>query len=317
MRLQNSRWPRRAVGRRAVEVTPPRSRGGPRRAARLKSEARLTRIFTGGGLKGSLHPRARSGLFSAFRWDSREADRSSLRPAMTMDASGEVLAGATSSLSKERDTGAPPKPRLRGRLHQAALFIAVPASLRLVGAAPRGSVRLAMIIYALSLVGLFGASAAYHRLYWSPTALRRMRILDHSMIFFLIAGTYTGFGVLVLHGLWRLLVLMVVWTGALVGIALKLVNIDGYSRLAGSLYMALGWIGIAALPQVLSESEPLPLGLTLAGGFMYTAGAVVMLRRRPDPNSLVFGYHEIWHALVVAASTCHYAAIWILLSTAG
>jgi hemolysin III len=113
-----------------------------------------------------------------------------------------------------------------------ALFFAVPAGLRLVSAAS-GTVRVAMIIYALSLVGLFGASAAYHRLHWSPTALRRMRSVDHSMIFLLIAGTYTAFGVLVLHGLWRLLVLGVVWTGALVGIVLKLVKIDGFSRVGG------------------------------------------------------------------------------------
>jgi hemolysin III len=225
------------------------------------------------------------------------------------------MSGATSSRTKRPEPLSTPKPRLRGRLHQAALFIAVPAGVRLAGAAPSGSVRVAMIMYALSMVGLFGASAAYHRLNWSPTALRRVRSLDHSMIFLLIAGTYTAFGVLVLHGLWRLLVLAVVWTGALVGVTLKLVKIEGFSRAGGTLYMALGWIGIVALPQVLSESETLPLVLTVAGGLMYTVGAVVLLRRRPDPNPLVFGYHEIWHALVVAASTCHYAAITLLLRT--
>jgi hemolysin III len=223
------------------------------------------------------------------------------------------MSGSTSSLSKDLEPVSTPKPRFRGRLHQAALVIAVPASVRLVGVTPSGSVRLAMIIYASSLVGLFGASAAYHRLHWSPTALRRMRSLDHSMIYLLIAGTYTAFGVLVLHGFWQLLVFVVVWTGALLGITLKLVKVEGFSRVGGTLYIALGWIGIVALPQVLSESEALPLVLTVAGGLMYTAGAVVLLRRRPDPNPLVFGYHEIWHALVVAASTCHYAAITLLL----
>jgi hemolysin III len=227
------------------------------------------------------------------------------------------MSEAMSSLSNQPKPVSTPKPRLRGRLHQVALVIAVPASVRLVGAAPSGPVRMATIIYALSLVGLFGASAAYHRLDWSPTALRRARALDHSMIFLLIAGTYTAFGVLVLQGLWRLLVLVVVWTGALVGITLKLVKIDGFSRAGGTLYMALGWIGIAALPQVLSESEALPLVLAVAGGLMYTFGAVVLLRRRPDPNPLVFGYHEIWHALVVAASASHYAAITVLLRTGG
>lgn len=222
---------------------------------------------------------------------------------------------ATSSLSEETEAVSTPKPRFRGWLHQMALIIAIPASVRLVAAAPSSEIRVATSIYALSLVGLFGASAAYHRVDWSPTALRRARALDHSMIFLLIAGTYTAFGVLVLHGLWQLLVLVVVWTGAVVGITLKLVKIDGFSRVGGTLYMALGWIGIVALPQVLSESEALPLVLTVAGGLMYTVGAVVLLRRRPDPNPLVFGYHEIWHALVVAASICHYAAITLLLRT--
>jgi hemolysin III len=197
-----------------------------------------------------------------------------------------------------------------------ALFLAIPAGIRLVTAAS-GTVRVAMIIYASSLVGLFGVSAAYHRLQWSPRALRRMRSLDHSMIFLLIAGTHTAFGVLALHGLWRILVLGIVWTGAVVGIVLKLITIDGFSRVGGTLYIALGWIGIAALPEILSQSEALPLVLTFAGGLMYTAGTVVLLRRRPDPKPLVFGYHEIWHSLVIAASTCHYAAISVLLRTAG
>ena len=208
------------------------------------------------------------------------------------------------------------KPRLRGQLHKMALFLAIPAGIRLVTAAS-GTVRVAMIIYASSLVGLFGVSAAYHRLQWSPRALRRMRSLDHSMIFLLIAGTYTAFGVLALHGLWRILVLGIVWTGAVVGIVLKLITIDGFSRVGGTLYIALGWIGIAALPEILSQSEALPLVLTFIGGLMYTAGTVVLLRRRPDPKPLVFGYHEIWHSLVIAASTCHYAAISVLLRTAG
>jgi hemolysin III len=224
---------------------------------------------------------------------------------------------ATSSLSEETEAVSTPKPRFRGWLHQMALIIAIPASVRLVAAAPSSEIRVATSIYALSLVGLFAASAAYHRLNWSLTMLRWVRSLDHSMIFLLIAGTYTAIGVLTLDGLWRLLVLAIVWTGALVGITIKVVRIDGLSAVSGTLYMALGWSGILALPQVVRTMEALPLVLTVAGGLMYTVGAVVLLRRRPDPNPLVFGYHEIWHALVVAASTCHYAAITVLLRTAG
>jgi hemolysin III len=226
------------------------------------------------------------------------------------------MAEGTSSLSEEPVAASIPKPSWRGRLHQVALVIAIPATIRLVAAAPSGEVRVATAIYALSLVGLFAASSAYHGLNWSQPALGRMRSLDHSMIFLLIAGTYTAFGALALRGLWRLLVLAVVWTGALVGITIKLFKIDRLSPVASALYMALGWTGVIALPQVLSDLGALPVVLIVAGGLMYTVGAVVLLRRRPDPNPHVFGYHEVWHALVVAASTCHYAAVTVMLGAA-
>jgi hemolysin III len=137
------------------------------------------------------------------------------------------------------------------------------------------------------------------------------------MIFLLIAGTYTAFGALALRGLWRLLVLAVVWTGVLVGITIKLIKIDRLYPVAEALYMALGWTGIVVLPQVLSDLGALPVVLIVAGGLMYTVGAVVLLRRRPDPNPRVFGYHEVWHTLVVAASACHYAAITVLVRAGG
>lgn len=175
-----------------------------------------------------------------------------------------------------------------------------------------GAARVATAVYALSLAGLFASSAAYHLLRWSPTALQRMRRLDHSMIFLLIAGTYTAIGALALRGTWRIAILGLVWTGALVGIALKTIKIDGFRRTGGTLYIALGWAVILALPQVLREVEALPLLLIVAGGVLYTVGAVVLLRRSPDPRPLVFGYHEIWHAFVVAASLCHYVAILLI-----
>jgi hemolysin III len=178
-------------------------------------------------------------------------------------------------------------------------------------------VRAAMSIYALSLVGLFATSAAYHRLNLPPGSSRILRSLDHSMIFVLIAGTYTALGVLVLPGVWQLIVLVVVWTGALAGITLKLINIDRFSMAGGVLYITLGWIGIAAIPPMLSNADILPLALTVVGGLMYTFGTLVLLRRRPDPNPRVFGYHEVWHAVVIAASACHYLAITLLIPTAG
>lgn len=229
----------------------------------------------------------------------------------------EAMVRTTSSLSEEQEAASIPTPRWRGRLHQVALIIAIPATIRLVAVTPSGAIRIAIAIYAVSLVGLFAASSAYHGLNWSQPARGWMQRFDHSMIFLLIAGTYTAFGALALRGLWQLLVLAVVWTGALVGIAIKLLKIDRLSPAAGALYMALGWTGIATLPQVLGDLGALPVVLIVAGGLMYTVGAVVLLCRRPDPNPHVFGYHEVWHALVVAASACHYAAVSVLVRTGG
>jgi hemolysin III len=208
-----------------------------------------------------------------------------------------------------------PKPRLRGRLHQGALYVAIPGGTALVAAARPGVPRIAAAVYAVSLAGLFAASSAYHTLPWSPPALRLMRSLDHSMIFFLIAGTYTPFGIVALTGAWRIAVLAVVWVGAVVGIALKLLRLDLLGRVGGMLYIVLGWTAILALPEILREVATVPLVLTVAGGLLYTTGALILCRRQPDPKPLVFGYHEVWHCFVVLGSLCHYVAIILLLRT--
>jgi hemolysin III len=219
-------------------------------------------------------------------------------------------------LNEEAALEHPQKPLWRGRLHQLMVFVAIPAGVLLIVQARTGSARVAVSVYALSLVALFGTSAAYHRGNWSPKALRRMRSLDHSMIFFLIAGTGTAFGVLVLTGWMRVVFLVTLWIGATMGIVFKLVKIEGFARLGGILYMGLGWIGVATVPQAIQGSEVLPLVLIAIGGLMYTVGAVIFYRRRPDPKPLVFGYHEIWHSFVVAASACQYTAITMLVRTA-
>jgi hemolysin III len=205
---------------------------------------------------------------------------------------------------------------LRGRLHQGAVFLAIPAGILLILEARSTFQRVAMSIYATSLIALFATSAAYHRLKWSPNALRRMRILDHSMIFFLIAGTSTAVAALVLEGAWRFVFLAAVWTGAVLGISFKLVRIEGYARVGGFLYIALGWLGVATVPQAVRAADVLPLVLIAIGGVLYTLGAVVFFRRRPDPKPQVFGYHEIWHTFVVAACACQYTGIAMMLRTA-
>ena len=206
-------------------------------------------------------------------------------------------------------------PRLRGVLHQWACACSVPLGLVLVIAAGTARARIALGVYALSLVGLFGASALYHRINWrSLTARALMRRLDHSMIFVLIAGRYTPFTVLVLHGPLAIAILVGVWAGALLGLVINLVWSDAPRWLHAALYVLLGWVAVAALPQLaraIGIGGMILLGL---GGVLYTLGAVVYAVKRPDPVPSVFGYHEVFHTLVIAAAAvqCAVIAFWIL-----
>lgn len=205
------------------------------------------------------------------------------------------------------------KPRMRGRLHQVAFFVSLPAGIALVALADTGRARLAAAIFAVGLIGVFGASAAYHRVPWSDPARRRMKRLDHSMIFVLIAGTYTPLCLLALSGAWSVVMLATVWAGAIVGIVLKQVNVDGLHRASGFLYIALGWVSVVALPQMFHHMSGVGFALVVAGGLLYTLGAIVFAAKRPDPNPAVFGYHEIWHAFTAGAGLCHYAAVLLLI----
>jgi hemolysin III len=209
------------------------------------------------------------------------------------------------------------RPRFRGRLHQVAFFVSLPAGAFLIWTAQDGVARAVATVYALTLSAVLGTSAAYHRGMWSPAARRWMRRLDHSMIFLLIAGSYTPVCVLVLDEPWTVVLLAIVWSGAMVGVTLKLVRIDGFPRLTGFLYLGLGWAAVLALPQILRDVAPLTAALMIVGGVLYTVGAVVLARRRPDPIPSVFGYHEVWHAFMVAAAACHYAMIFLVVRGSG
>lgn len=202
------------------------------------------------------------------------------------------------------------RPRLRGRLHQLVFFLSIPAGAILVVAAGTEVARVGAVVYAISLTGLFATSAAYHRMAGSLRAREWLRRADHAMIFVLIAGTYTPVCLLVLQGAWRVVALSAVWAGALVGVGLKLFRLQAM-RLGNSLYLVLGWAVLALVPQL--GSRPAVLALVAAGGLLYTAGTLVLARRRPDPVPEVFGYHEVWHCLVVAAAACHYAMILLLM----
>jgi hemolysin III len=234
--------------------------------------------------------------------DARTA--ASERVADAKDAAEELIAKA--------------KPRLRGVTHEWAFFISLFAGAGLIVAAPSGHARFAMAVYAVSLSGLLGTSALYHRVNWRRPEIRRwMRRLDHSMIFLLIAGTVTPFALLVMSGSLADALLIAVWAGALAGIVVELIWVDAPKWVSTIVYVAVGWIGALGFPAIVVAAGVGAGALIAAGGVLYTAGAVVYARQRPDPNPAVFGYHEIFHVLVLAAAAAHFAAIAIYALPSG
>ena len=202
------------------------------------------------------------------------------------------------------------KPRLRGVLHQWAFAVSVVLGLVLVLAASGGRETVAAAVYAGSVAALLGTSALYHRVNWSRASARRwMRRLDHAMIFVLIAGTYTPFALLALDGTLATAILIAVWSGAAGGIVLQLVWVDAPKWLSALVYVVLGWVAVLAFPGLIDGIGVLGTMLVAAGGLLYTLGAVVYALGRPDPAPTVFGYHEIFHALVIVAAALQYAAI--------
>jgi len=173
--------------------------------------------------------------------------------------------------------------------------------------------RVAAAVFAASVVAMFGASALYHRITWSPSRRLWLRRLDHAGIYGLIAGTYTPFGLLVLEGAWQATVLAIVWTGAALAILQKLAWPQAPKWIAVVLAVGLGWVGAIVFPQLLANAGPTATLLVLGGGLLYTAGALVYVFERPNPAPATFGYHEIFHLLVVAAVGLQAAAVAIVV----
>jgi hemolysin III len=208
------------------------------------------------------------------------------------------------------------KPRLRGRLHQYAFFVALACSVVLCSiAATRPGIApfLSCLIYSLTVCGLYGISALYHRRIWSDRGYQIMRRLDHSMIFIFIAGTYTPFCLLLLPSSKATVMLSLIWVGALGGVALKTIWPHVPRWFGAPLYLALGWAAVAILPDVLHTGGVTDLVLLATGGVIYSVGAVFYALRKPNPWPTVFGHHEFFHACTLAAAICHHIAIYFAL----
>ncbi|HMA46623.1 MAG TPA: hemolysin III family protein [Frankiaceae bacterium] len=209
------------------------------------------------------------------------------------------------------------RPRLRGWLHAGAFPVSLVAGAVVVALAVPGRPRVGAGVYAATVALLFGTSALYHRVRWSPTRLRVMARVDHSMIFVFIAGTYTPFALLVLPPGTARTVLAVVWGGAAVGILLRVLWLHAPRLLTVPLYIGLGWVAVFVFPDLLRYGGVAAFVLLVVGGVLYSVGAVVYATRRPDPAPRVFGYHEVFHLFVLVAALCHYVAVFFALYARG
>ena len=267
--------------------------------------------------RGAGHATERMGAARDSMGDRVDAAREAMGD--RMDAARE---GAADAMATAREGAAEAmakvKPRLRGVSHEWAFFVSLVAGGALVIAAPTPRATIAAAIYAASLSALLGVSALYHRVNWRRPEIRRwMRRLDHSMIFLLIAGTVTPFAVLVLDGPWAEALLVAVWAGAAAGIVVEAIWVEAPKWVTTIVYLAVGWIGALGFPGIVIEAG-LGAGILIGvGGVLYTTGAIVYARQRPDPNPAVFGYHEIFHLLVIVAAAAHYAAVAIYALPAG
>lgn len=229
------------------------------------------------------------------------------RATAAREAAAEKVEAAREAAS---DAIAAVKPKLRGVSHEWAFFISLGFGAALIILAKTPKATLAVAIYAVSLSALFGTSALYHRVNWTRPRVRLwMRRLDHSMIFFLIAGTYTPFALLVLHGPLAEAILAVVWIGAIAGAIVEMVWIHHPKWVAALIYLSLGWVAVAAFPELWSQMGVAGTLLVAVGGLLYTAGAVVYATQRPNPNPAIFGYHEVFHLFVIAAAIAHFSAV--------
>jgi hemolysin III len=199
-------------------------------------------------------------------------------------------------------------------LHLAAFVVVIPAGVLLVR---RSGNQASIVLYAVTLAALYGVSAAYHLLPMTPRVRYWMRRMDHATIYLFIAGAFTPMCLLVAPRWEQGILLAVAWVGAGIGVTLKLVSLERTRVLGGVLYIVLGWLAIAMLPSVLRGLDPAELTLLFIQGALYTLGALVLAIRRPDPYPDTFGYHEVWHTMVVVATACYFVVLWSLVAHPG
>jgi len=204
---------------------------------------------------------------------------------------------------------APLKPLLRGWLHAGTSPLAVAAGLVLIVAAPSATPRIAALVFTVAASLLFGVSALYHRGRWRPSTAVLLRRMDHSNIFLMIAGTYTPFGVLLLTGTNRVVLLVAVWGGALLGVLFRVFWVRAPRWLYTPIYLALGWAAVFWMPDFYRIGGAAVVVLLAAGGLFYSAGAIVYALKKPKPSPRWFGFHEVFHACTVAAFVVHYIAV--------
>ncbi|MEM8922910.1 MAG: hemolysin III family protein [Actinomycetota bacterium] len=208
-----------------------------------------------------------------------------------------------------------PRPTWRGRLHTWAFYLSVPGTIWLQLIAdddPRA--RVGALVFGLSLMALYGVSAAYHRLTHTEVAQRLMRRVDHSMIFLLIGGTYTPVCLAAFPSPYSILLLVGIWLAALAGMAIKVWGNPRAMRISNALYPVLGWFAVLALPLFIRTVPGPPIALMAVGGVLYSIGALVFLFRFPDPQPEVFGYHEVWHFFTVLAGASHFAMVALIVA---
>lgn len=203
------------------------------------------------------------------------------------------------------------KPKLRGWIHAGVSPLVLAVGIVLVALSPTAASRWANVVFAISGVLLFGTSAVYHRGTWSPRVAGTLRRMDHTNIFLIIAGTYTPLSVILLDASTARRLLVIVWSGALVGLLMRIFWLSAPRWLYVPIYVALGWVAVAFLPQFAKTGGAAVMWLVVAGGLAYTLGAVVYGLKRPNPSPRWFGFHEIFHTLTVAGYACTCIAVCI------